>query len=64
MLAVKNNQPTLARAVEGFFDGAERAWWQGVPHTRAEWTEKDYGRIETWRCWVRLPRRGPRLAWA
>ncbi len=52
VLAVKNNQPTLARAVEGFFDGAERKGWEGVPHTSAEWVEKDHGRIETRRCWA------------
>jgi predicted transposase YbfD/YdcC len=51
-LAVKNDQPTLAQAIEGFFDGAGRAGWQGVPHTFAEWIEKDHGRIETRRCWA------------
>ena len=52
VLAVKNNQPTLAQAIEGFFDGAGRAGRQDVPHTFAEWIEKDHGRIETRRCWV------------
>lgn len=52
VLAVKNNQPTLAQAIEGFFNGAERKEWEGVPHTFAEWIEKDHGRIETRRCWV------------
>ena len=51
-LAVKNNQPTLAQAIEGFFNGAQRKAWDGVPHTFAEWIEKDHGRIETRRCWV------------
>ena len=52
VLAVKNNQPTLAQAIEGFFIGAESKAWEGVPHTFAEWIEKDHGRIETRRCWV------------
>jgi len=52
VLAVKNNQPALAQAIEGFFDGAGRAGWQGVPHTFAERVEKDHGRIETRRCWA------------
>ncbi len=51
-LMVKNNQPGLAEAIEGFFDAAERTGYQGVPHTRAEWIEKDHGRIETRRCIV------------
>ena len=51
-LAVKNNQPTLAQAIEGVFNEALRNRWEGVPHTFAEWVEKDHGRIETRRCWV------------
>ena len=51
-LMVKNNQPGLAAAIEGFFGTAERTGYQGVPHTRAEWIEKDHGRIETRRCTV------------
>lgn len=52
VLAVKNNQPTLAQAIEGFFNGADGKAWEGVPHTFAEWIEKDHGRIETRRCVV------------
>jgi predicted transposase YbfD/YdcC len=52
VLAVKNNQPTLAQAIEGFFNGAEGKAWEGVPHTFAERVEKDHGRIETRRCWA------------
>jgi predicted transposase YbfD/YdcC len=51
-LMVKNNQPGLAAAIEGFFSTAEQTSYQGVPHTRAEWIEKDHGRIETRRCVV------------
>jgi predicted transposase YbfD/YdcC len=52
VLMVKNNQPGLAAALDGFFDGAERDGWAGIPHTRAEWVEKGHGRIETRRCVV------------
>lgn len=52
VLAVKNNQPALAQAIGRLFDGAERREWRGVPHTFAEWVEKDHGRIETRRCRV------------
>ena len=51
-LMVKNNQPGLAAAIEGFFNTAERIGYQGIPHTWAEWIEKDHGRIETRRCVV------------
>lgn len=32
----QDNQPGLAAAVEGFFDAAEGAGYEGVPHTRSE----------------------------
>lgn len=51
-LMVKNNQPTLAAAVEGFFEAAERDGFAGVAHTRAEWVDGGHGRIETRRCVV------------
>jgi predicted transposase YbfD/YdcC len=51
-LLVKNNQPGLAAAIEGIFEAAARVGYEGVPHTRAEWIEKDHGRIETRRCIV------------
>ena len=51
-LMVKNNQPGLAAAIDGFFNTAERIGYQGIPHTWAEWIEKDHGRIETRRCVV------------
>jgi predicted transposase YbfD/YdcC len=49
-LMVKNNQPALAAAVEGFFEAAERSGFEGVAHTRAEWVDGGHGRIETRRC--------------
>jgi predicted transposase YbfD/YdcC len=52
VLSVKNNQPTLAAALDRFFDEAERTGWEGMPWTQAEWVEKDHGRIETRRCVV------------
>jgi predicted transposase YbfD/YdcC len=51
-LMVKNNQPTLAATVEGFFEAAGRAAFEGVAHTRAEWVDGGHGRIETRRCVV------------
>ena len=51
-LMVKNNQPTLAAAVEGFFEAAEQGGFEGVAHTRAEWVDGGHGRIETRRCVV------------
>jgi predicted transposase YbfD/YdcC len=51
-LLVKNNQPGLAAAIEGFFETAARTGYQDVAHTRAEWIDKDHGRIETRRCIV------------
>lgn len=51
-LMVKHNQPSLATAIEGFFEAAEQADYQGVAHTQARWIEKDHGRIETRRCVV------------
>jgi predicted transposase YbfD/YdcC len=35
-LMVKNNQPTLAAAVEDFFEAAERDGFDGVAHTQAD----------------------------
>lgn len=51
-LMVKNNQPGLAAAIEATFEAAARVNYVGVSHTRAEWIEKDHGRIETRRCMV------------
>lgn len=51
-LLVKNNQPGLAAAIEGIFEAAARVGYAGVSHTRAEWLEKDHGRLETRRCTV------------
>ena len=50
-LMVKNNQPTLAAFVEGFFEQAERDGFAGA-HTQAEWVDGGHGRIETRRCVV------------
>ena len=51
-LLVKNNQPGLAAAIEATFEAAVRGGDDGVALTRAEWVEKDHGRIETRRCRV------------
>lgn len=50
-LMVKNNQPTLAAFVEGFFEKAERDEFAGA-YTQAKWVDGDHGRIETRRCIV------------
>lgn len=52
LLMVKNNQPTLAAAIDSCFDTARATGYQNLPHTVAEWVEKDHGRIETRRCVV------------
>jgi predicted transposase YbfD/YdcC len=51
-LLVKNNQPGLAAAIEGLFEAAAQVGYVGVSRTRAEWLEKDHGRLETRRCTV------------
>ena len=51
-LMVKNNQSTLAAAIEGLFETAERVGFQGITHTEASWIEKDHGRLERRRCVV------------
>ena len=64
-LMVKNNQPALAAAMDGFFDRAEQTGYLDVAHSRAEWIEKDHGRIETRRCVVTddLSHLEERLVW-
>ena len=52
VLMVKNNQPTLAAAIESLFEAADRVAYQDITHTEAEWLEKDHGRIERRRCVV------------
>ena len=52
LLMVKNNQPTLAAAIEQCFDTARATGYQKLPHTVAEWVEQDHGRSETRRCVV------------
>ena len=52
LLMVKNNQPTLAAAIENCFHTARASGYQHLEHTAAEWIEKDHGRRETRRCVV------------
>lgn len=52
LLMVKNNQPTLAAAIDNCFDMARATGYQHLPHTTAEWIETDHGRSETRRCVV------------
>lgn len=51
ILAVKENQPTLADAMRDFFTLFKLAP-DKTPHTMAETVEKDHGRLETRRCYA------------
>src|SRR5574343_449590 len=51
VLAVKDNQPTLADAMRDFFTLFKVAP-DKTPHTMAETVEKDHGRLETRRCYA------------
>jgi predicted transposase YbfD/YdcC len=51
VLAVKDNQPTLADSMHDFFAQFQAAR-ERTPHTAFETTEKDHGRIETRRCFA------------
>jgi predicted transposase YbfD/YdcC len=45
-LMVKNNQPTLAAAVKGLFEAADRVGYQDAAHTDAEWMVMNHCRLE------------------
>lgn len=51
VLAVKDNQPTLAEALRDFFAQFKIAP-ERTPHTAAHTVEKDHGRLETRRCYA------------
>lgn len=51
ILAVKDNQPTLADSMRDFF-AQFKAAPERTPHTASETVEKDHGRIETRRCFA------------
>lgn len=46
VLAVKDNQPTLAESIREFFATGQAAGWARVPYDYYETVEKDHGRIE------------------
>jgi predicted transposase YbfD/YdcC len=53
LLAVKENQPSLAEALRGFFDEGETRGYGRLSVSRHEMVEKDHGRIETRRAlWI------------
>lgn len=52
VLAVKDNQPGLARALRADLDDLIREKFQGVPHDYCESVTGDHGRIETRRVWT------------
>lgn len=51
ILAVKDNQPTLADSMRDFFTQFTAAP-ERTPHTMAETVEKNHGRLETRRCFA------------
>jgi predicted transposase YbfD/YdcC len=51
VLAVKDNQPTLAASMRDFFE-LFKAGPDKTPHTMAQTVEKDHGRLETRCCYV------------
>lgn len=51
VLAVKDNQPTLADSIRDFFVLFKQAPHR-TPHTASETVEKNHGRIETRRCYA------------
>lgn len=51
VLAVKDNQPTLAASIRDFFTLFQTAP-EKTPHTFAETVEKDHGRLEIRRCYA------------
>lgn len=52
VLAVKDNQPTLAESMRNFFMRFKEAPLNKTPHGFSETIEKDHGRLETRRCYV------------
>lgn len=51
ILAVKDNQPTLADSLRDFFEQFKAAPGE-TPHTATETIEKNHGRLETRRCYA------------
>lgn len=51
VLAVKDNQPTLAESMREFFDRFQVAPAQRTPHSFFESIEKNHGRLEHRRCY-------------
>lgn len=52
VLCVKDNQPSLARALRADLDDMIREKFKNVPHDSCETVEGDHGRIETRRVWT------------
>lgn len=52
VLCVKDNQPSLAKALKADLDDMIRTDFQGVPHDHSETVDGDHGRIETRRVWT------------
>lgn len=52
VLAVKNNQPKLAKSIATFFEMGQAQGWKNTPHSYFESIEKNHGRQEVRRCWA------------
>lgn len=52
LLAVKDNHPTLHRAIQNYFTQAFDADFEGYKIDFAETFDKAHGRLESRRCWV------------
>jgi predicted transposase YbfD/YdcC len=52
VLAVKQNQPTLARMLEREFRAAKLEGFAGLPHTHHREVDGDHGRIDTREAWA------------
>ena len=52
VLAVKDNQPTLAESITTFFEIGQAEGWKHTPYSYVESIEKDHGRLECTRCWA------------
>ncbi|MCP4651568.1 MAG: ISAs1 family transposase [PVC group bacterium] len=52
LLAVKDNQPKLHKAIQDYVEEASQVVFEGYNVDYAETSNKGHGRIETRRCWV------------
>ena len=53
VISLKGNQGDLHKEIKNYLDWAERIGFQEISNDYCETIEKDHGRIEERRCWVR-----------